>query len=202
MFRETAFWNHEKFCESIRRKRLPIATPESVKRPHKTKKISVAEQITRSVEKLCINSQSSTTNHHKKAKKKLDLPEDDFSNSISIENNSGSRESFNLKTFLEKLDSSIEKLIGKVRLFYKRRTPLSCWMVLCLRKLWKSWKQKFHFWVLEMKVNLHLLKRWQWLPCMVWSCRVETSSPQHYKECIQHLLSEVMRIIWWVLVLR
>lgn len=26
--------------------------------------------------------------------------------------------------------------------------------------------------------------------------RVETSSPQHYKECIQHLLSEVMRIIW------
>lgn len=104
MFRETAFLNHEKFCESIRRKRLPIATPESVKRPHKTKKISVAEQITRSVEKLCINSQSSTTNHHKKAKKKLDLPEDDFSNSISIENNSGSRESFNLKTFLEKLD--------------------------------------------------------------------------------------------------
>lgn len=85
MFRETAFLNHEKFCESIRRKRLPIATQESVKRPHKTKKISVAEQITRSVEKLCINSQSSTTNHHKKAKKKLDLPEDDFSNSISIE---------------------------------------------------------------------------------------------------------------------
>lgn len=126
MFRETAFLNHEKFCESIRRKRLPIATPEIVKRPHKTKKISVAEQITRSVEKLCINSQSSTTNHHKKAKKKLDLPEDDFSNSISIENNSGSRESFNLKTFLEKLDCSIEKLIGKVRLFYKRRTPLSC----------------------------------------------------------------------------
>lgn len=86
----------------------------------------MAEQITRSVEKLCINSQNSTTNHHKKAKKKLDLPEDDFSNSISIENNFGSRESFNLKTFLEKLDSSIEKLIGKVRLFYKRRTPLSC----------------------------------------------------------------------------
>lgn len=57
MFRETALLNHEKFCESIRRKRLPIATPESVKRPHKTKKISVAEQITRSVEKLCINSQ-------------------------------------------------------------------------------------------------------------------------------------------------
>lgn len=125
MFRETALLNHEKFCESIRRKRLPIATPESVKRPHKTK-ISVAEQITRSVEKLCINSQSSTTNHHKKAKKKLDLPENDFSNSISIENNSGSRESFTLKTFLEKLDCSIEKLIGKVRLFYKRRTPLSC----------------------------------------------------------------------------
>lgn len=87
MFRETALLNHEKFRESIRRKRLPIATPESVKRPHKTQKISVAEQLTRSVEKLCINSQSSTTNHHKKAKKKLDLPdlpEDDFSNSISI----------------------------------------------------------------------------------------------------------------------
>ncbi|XP_061179530.1 uncharacterized protein LOC133188164 [Saccostrea echinata] len=112
-FRGTALLNHEKFCESIRRKRLPVATPGSVEKPHKTQKISVAEQITRSVEKLCINSHSCTTNHYKKAKKKLDIPDDSSSVSINIENNFDFRESVNFKTFLEKLDCSLKEINRK-----------------------------------------------------------------------------------------
>ena len=122
MFRENAVLNYKNFCKNTRKKRLPIATPENIKKTNKCQRITVADQITRSVEKLHIDSCTAIVsldcctaiqNHASKARKRLDISCIDSKNPVTFGNTGNCDFSGNLKTFLIKLNTSLREINRK-----------------------------------------------------------------------------------------
>lgn len=122
MFRENAVFNHENFFKNTRKRRLSIATPENIKKTNKCQRISVADQITRSVEILQIDSYSANVsldcctviqNHASKARKRLDISCIDSQNFATFGNTGNYDFSEKLKTFFIKLNTSLREINRK-----------------------------------------------------------------------------------------